>query len=113
MAQNSRINALYELGKNKVTTNRELAGSKRKADTFINVESIIASERIDALYEHGSNHYKNKNMAQNSRINALYELGKNKVTTNRELAGSKRKADTFINVESIIASERIDALYEH
>jgi len=56
-----------QLGKNRVVINRELVASKRKAITFINVEYIIASERIVALYEHG----------------------KNRVKSNRELAAAK------------------------
>jgi len=91
VVENSRIIALYELGKNRVMVNRELATTKPK-------------ESVDIA---------NIELAENSRIIALYELGKNRLTVNRELAATKLKDYTVIvNAESIRPSERISALYE-
>jgi len=91
VATHNRIIALYELGKNRVMVNRELATTKPK-------------ESVDIA---------NIELAENSRIIALYELGKNRLTVNRELAATKLKDYTVIvNAESIRPSERISALYE-
>jgi len=90
-SKSSRITALYELGKNKVILNRELAATEPKDDrVIVNIEA-----------------------AKNSRITTLYELGKNRVMVNRELAAIKPKINTVVvNIKSARPSERIIGLYE-
>jgi len=90
--EKNRINVLYELGKSRITVNRELAANKapKNNEIILNIES-----------------------AENSRVHALYELGKSRVADRRELASMKLKIDSVnLNVESIRTSDRITALYE-
>lgn len=90
--EKNRINVLYELGKSRITVNRELAANNapKNNEIILNIES-----------------------AGNSRVHALYELGKSRVTDKRELASMKLKIDSVnLNVESIRTSDRITALYE-
>ena len=90
-ANANRSIALYELGKNRVTLNRELAATRLKDNrVIVNIGS-----------------------AKNGRITALYELGKNRVIVNRELAAIKPKVNTVVIVTKLgRPSARIVGLYE-
>jgi len=67
-AKKSRITALYELGKNRVTVNRKLAATK------------LHSDRVTV---------RKGPTKPSKRISALYEIGKSRVNTSRKLAARK------------------------
>jgi len=81
--KSSRINILYELGKNRVKGNRKMATSRIQTSTAV----IPKKSSI--------------------RINALYELGKSRVTHNRKLATSKLKTSETRQTESSVSVSEI------